>query len=383
MIVLLSALVAFGPLSIDMYLPSLPFIAQDMETSISEVQQTITLFLIGFSLGMLLYGPLSDYLGRKRLLLIGIIIYLIATFGCIVSSHIEHLQLFRLLQAIGGASASVLSRALVRDLFNNAEIPHILSFMHIMTISATLVAPILGAWITEYWHWNGIFIFLFCYALICLIWSKIAIDSPQCHHVSTGIIENYRIVVANRTVWGLMLSNAFSFGGMFAYITASSFVFIEYYHFTPTQYAYLFGFNLCAIIIFTLCNSYALKYTSAFKLLKIMASISGLSGLYLIGIIYFNLHTVIWLMIGLAIFVGVTGAIGANAMANLLKILPQQAGTASGLSVSIQFAIGALMSFWVSILFPIYGPNAMNIIIGISACLCVMSLFLTRHLSDC
>ena len=243
-IVLLSALVAFGPLSIDMYLPSLPIIAQDLQSPVSEVQKTITLFLIGFSAGMLVYGPLSDRFGRKKLLLIGIVIYILATLGCILANQIEQLQFFRLLQAIGGASASVLSRALVRDLFSNAEIPKILSLMHIITIMATLAAPILGALIAEYLNWSGIFIFLFVYALLCLIWSKRAIQLPPSPHVPAGILSNYKAVLSSRFAWGLMLCNSFSFGGMFAYITASSFVFIQYYGFSPTQYGYLFAFNL-------------------------------------------------------------------------------------------------------------------------------------------
>lgn len=381
-IVLLSALVAFGPLSIDMYLPSLPIIAQDLQSPVSEVQKTITLFLIGFSAGMLVYGPLSDRFGRKKLLLIGIVIYILATLGCILANQIEQLQFFRLLQAIGGASASVLSRALVRDLFSNAEIPKILSLMHIITIMATLAAPILGALIAEYLNWSGIFIFLFVYALLCLIWSKRAIQLPPSTHVPAGILSNYKAVLSSRFAWGLMLCNSFSFGGMFAYITASSFVFIQYYGFSPTQYGYLFAFNLFSILVFTSINTRALKYCSALQLLKIMACISCISGLYLAYITYLNLQSSVWLIIGLACFVGVTGSIGANSMANLLRILPKQAGTASGLSVSMQFAMGAVMSYIVSLLFNNNHPAAMSIIICVSACLCLFSLLLTKGLKE-
>ncbi|MEN3977884.1 multidrug effflux MFS transporter [Acinetobacter sp. CWB-B33] len=381
-IVLLSALVAFGPLSIDMYLPSLPLIAQDLNTPVSEVQKTITLFLIGFSAGMLVYGPLSDRFGRKKLLLIGMVIYILATLGCVFSSQIEHLQFYRLLQAIGGASASVLSRALVRDLFSNDEIPKILSLMHIITIMATLAAPVLGAMIAEHFSWNSIFIFLFIYALLCLIWSKIAIHAPPSTHVPTGILSNYKTVLSQRYAWGLMLSNSFSFGGMFAYITASSFVFIQHYGFSPTQYGYLFAFNLFSVLVFTSINTRALKYISSLKLLKIMACISCISGLYLAAIGSLDLTSPVWLIIGLACFVGVTGSIGANSMANLLRILPQQAGTASGLSVSMQFGMGAIMSYLVSLLFSSYGAASMNAVIGISASLCLISLLLTKGMHE-
>lgn len=382
LIVLLAALVAFGPLSIDMYLPSLPSIAQDLHTNVSEVQKTITIFLIGFSVGMLVYGPLSDRYGRKKLLMLGMAIYVVSTLGCILSSQIEHLQLFRLLQAIGGASASVLSRALVRDLFTNAEIPKILSLMHIITMIATLIAPIAGALIVEFFHWTGIFIFLLCYSLICIFWSKLSIQVPPPAHAQLGILSNYAKVISNRYAWGFMLCNSFSFGGMFAYITASSFVFIHYYGFTPQQYSYLFAFNIFSIIIFTTINSRALKYYSAYKLLKIMASISCCAGLYLAAITLLKLESPIYLIAGLAVFVGVTGSIGANSIANLLKILPQQAGTASGLAVSMQFAIGAFMSFLVSLFFINNHPASMNFIVCAGACLCLLSLTLTRGMKE-
>ncbi|RKG34589.1 Bcr/CflA family multidrug efflux MFS transporter [Acinetobacter tianfuensis] len=378
LIVLLGALVAFGPLSIDMYLPSLPFIASDLNTHVSQVQKTITIFLIGFSIGMLIYGPLSDRYGRKKLLIMGMLIYIFATLGCAFAQQIEQLQWFRLLQAIGGASASVLSRALVRDLFNNDEIPKILSLMHIITMIATLIAPVFGAWIATQWSWHGIFIFLLVYSVICLMWTKFSIEARLPAPNPASLLTNYTAVLKNRFAIGLILCNSFSFGGMFAYITASSFVFIHYYGFSPQQYALLFGFNIFSIIIFTSINSRALKYYSAYQLLKIMAAISCLAGLYLAVITVLQLESPVWLIAGLAVFVGVTGSIGANSLANLLKLLPQQAGTASGLAVSTQFAIGACMSGLVSIFFTNNHPATMNLVVCLGACLCLISLMLTH-----
>lgn len=380
LIVLLSALVAFGPLSIDMYLPSLPAIATDLSTHVAAVQKTITIFLIGFSAGMLLYGPLSDRYGRKTLLMIGMIIYVLSTLGCIFVKDIEQLQWLRLFQALGGASASVLSRALVRDLFSGAEIPKILSMMHIITMIATLIAPLAGALIIEYFHWTGIFIFLLVYSLLCMLWSKFSIPPSPKNHSLTSVIGNYKAVLSNRHAWGFMLCNSFSFGGMFAYITASSFVFIHYYGFSAQQYAYLFAFNIFSIIIFTTINGRALKTRSALHLLKVMSGISCAAGIYLALITVFQLESVVWLILGLMIFVGVTGSIGANSIANLLRLLPTQAGTASGLAVSMQFAMGALLSYVVSLFFINNHPASMNIVICVAACLGFLSLLLVKDL---
>ncbi|WP_174492328.1 Bcr/CflA family multidrug efflux MFS transporter [Acinetobacter sp. Marseille-Q1623] len=376
LIVLLSALVAFGPLSIDMYLPALPSIAHDLNSTVAATQKTITIFLLGFSIGMLIYGPLSDRFGRKKLLLIGMVLYVFATLGCIFSQHIEQLLLFRFLQAMGGASASVLARALVRDLFNNQEIPKILSLMHIITMIATLVAPLAGAIIIQYFNWTGIFIFLFIYSLLCMVWVNFQIDAPPPRRIQMSLIDNYLSVLKNCYAWGFILCNSFSFGGMFAYITASSFVFIHYYGFSPQQYSGLFALNIFSIIIFTSINSRALRRYTAFQLLKIMSIISAIAGLYLATITLFKLTSVQFLIPGLMIFVGVTGSIGANSIANLLKLLPQQAGTASGLAVSLQFLMGALLSYIVSLLFRNNDPTAMNLVICIAGLLCSISLYL-------
>lgn len=254
--------------------------------------------------------------------------------------------------------------------------------MHIITMIATLIAPIFGAWIATQFNWAGIFIFLLLYSILCLIWTKCSIEARPPTNLPTSLLNNYGAVLKNRHAIGLILCNSFSFGGMFAYITASSFVFIHHYGFSPQQYAYLFGFNIFSIIVFTSINSRALKYYSAYHLLKIMALISCCAGIYLAVITLFNFESAAWLIAGLAVFVGVTGSIGANSLANLLKLLPQQAGTASGLAVATQFAIGAIMSWLVSLLFDGTHPSAMNYVVCLGACLCIISLSLTRGMKQ-
>lgn len=220
------------------------------------------------------------------------------------------------------------------------------------------------------------------YSLMCMLWAKFSIHSPAPKTQPAGVMSNYKVVLSNRYAWSFMLCNSFSFGGMFAYITASSFVFIHYYDFSPQQYAYLFAFNIFSIIIFTSINSRALKKYSAFQLLKVMSAISCSAGLYLACITFFKLEAVKLLIVGLMIYVGVTGSIGANSIANLLKLLPQQAGTASGLAVSMQFAMGALLIYIVSLFFINNHPASMNWVIFIAASLGFTSLLLSRGMKD-
>lgn len=379
LIILLGSLVAFGPLSIDMYLPSLPLIAEQLNTTIGKTQNTITIFLLGFSIGMLVYGPLSDQFGRKKLLLLGMVIYIVATVGCYFSSQVEHLQGFRFLQALGGASASVLARAIVRDVFSVQETPHILSVMHIITMISTLIAPMLGAFLVEQFNWQAIFLFLIFYAVVCLIWSARSIEHREPTAMQGGILHHYKVVLSSSEGIGFILCLGFSFAGMFAYITASPFVFIEYYQLKPQHYAYIFALNIFSVIIFTSLNKRALKKYTAYQLLAVFVGIALLAGTYLAVLSLLNIHSLPALIIGLMLFVGVSGSIGANSIANLLKLFPQQAGTASGIAVSSQFALGGLVSYIVSLVFHQDDPSSMGYAILMCAVISAASfIFLTK-----
>lgn len=168
-LLLLSTLVAFGPLSIDLYLPSLPNIAQELQSTNTQIQWTISGFLIGFCVGMLFYGPLSDRYGRKPILLIGIFLYLITSLACYQSSSASQLILFRVLQALGGGAASVLARAMVKDLLPLKKAVRVLSLMHVVTMIAPLLAPLIGGYLMLAFGWRSLFLVLFIFALFCFI----------------------------------------------------------------------------------------------------------------------------------------------------------------------------------------------------------------------
>lgn len=376
LIYLLGMLVAFGPLSIDMYLPSLPTIAHDLHASASQVQLSITIFFIGFSLGMLVYGPLSDSLGRKPLLLVGISIYVMASLGCVFAFNIESLVFFRLLQAIGGASASVISRALVRDLFPPQETPKILSFMHIVTMIATLIAPIFGSIIMQLYHWQAIFVFLSLFSCLILYAVYRQIEHKKPVGVAHNLLANYWQVMKVKASWGYMLCLGGTFAGMFAYITGSSFIFIQQFHFSATQYALVFASNIFTIIVFSYLNTRLLKRYSPQQLLQAFASLACAAGLFLLSLSLTAHDQALWIMLGQCLFVGMTGAIGANSIASLLHLFPNLAGTASALAVSLQFGLGAVASYLVTLFYVANSTLAMTGVMAACGTVACCSIFL-------
>lgn len=381
-IVILAALVAFGPLSIDMYLPALPLIAQDLQASNRVVELSITFYLFGFSLGMFFYGPLSDRFGRRKLLLLGIAIYCLATIGCVLVQEGVALSLWRLLQALGGASASVLARAIVRDRTGTNDSARILSWMHIITMIATLIAPILGSVLADFFGWRAVFVALFLFSFVVLLVSawKIPETLPPEQRLAsvTHLLSSYVSVLKNRRAIGYIGCMSMTFAGMFVYITASPFVYIEYFGVSSQQYALLFALNIFAIMIFTFLNTQQVKKNDPQQMITFgaVAILVAAAAMFLIDQVL--AIPFVFVIVGLFIYVGNTGPISANCIAKLMGLFPRkQAGTAAGLAVALQFGMGALLSFLVS-RSPSITPTAMLGYILFAALLSFFFMWLSR-----
>ncbi|MBR9829000.1 MAG: Bcr/CflA family multidrug efflux MFS transporter [Oceanospirillales bacterium] len=381
LIILLAALVAFGPLSIDMYLPSLPLIAADLNAPESSIQLTISTFLVGLFIGMLFYGPLSDKFGRRKLLLGGITLYMAASIGCIFAASADHLIAWRFVQALGAAAASVLARAIVRDLFPLNEAARVLSLMHLVTMIATLVAPLLGGYLILISEWRALFVVLFAFAAIMLLASLWKI--PETHHGDSrnasilAVFKAYVQIIRQPVAVGYILCMALSFAGMFAYITASSFVYIEYFGLSAQQFAWLFSLNIGGIIVLVSLNARYVGTLGTQKLLIAGALLAALSGLVLLLAGMTGLGGLPLIVAGLLGYVSVTGVMGANCMASLLSHYPQQAGAAAGLAVACQFGLGAVASSLTGALHD-GSPLPMTLIIGVTGIGSLLALALTR-----
>ncbi|MCW4631446.1 MULTISPECIES: MFS transporter [Marinomonas] len=295
----------------------------------------------------------------------------------------ESLVLFRFLQSLGGAAAAVLGRALVRDLYELKRAANILSYMHIISMMVMLISPILGAYIVSYFEWRWIFYFLALFSMVAFMGSALllpdvkqnVVAKPSVGHYCKNYIECLRAPLLIQYV----LTNAFSFAGMFAFIATSAFVYIKHFQLSETHYALLFSANIFAIIIATLLNSYLSKRYNVSMALRVVVAVSFVATLIIWGMIGFNKVPLALFVTGTMLYISVTGAIGANSLAILFIQLPEKAGTVSGLLVAMQFAMGSFISYLASLLFD-GTPESLLIMMACCGTLCSV-FYLSTHFS--
>ncbi|WMC12119.1 Bcr/CflA family multidrug efflux MFS transporter [Oceanimonas pelagia] len=354
LLLLLASLAGLTPLAIDMYLPSLPTIARDLGVPVSQAQLTISVFLAGFALGQLFYGPLADTVGRKPVMLGGLALFTLASIGCAVADSIETLMTFRLLQALGGAAGSVVLNALLRDMFERDMFARVMSLVILVMTLAPLVAPIVGGYLLLVGHWHSIFVLLAIIGTLvtlALAWRIPETLKPEHRQPFRlwPVLQNYGKVLRHRAAVGYIGCGGLTTAAMFAFISGSPLVYIELYGVPAQHYGLLFAMNIVLMMVLTFGNSRLVKHLGSDRLLKTGLTLAALAGIVLLfnGITGFG---GLWgLVPAVMVLIAQISLVGANAMAGLLSHFPEAAGTASALAGTVRFGLGAVATFAVNV----------------------------------
>jgi DHA1 family bicyclomycin/chloramphenicol resistance-like MFS transporter len=380
--IILGCLAAFGPLSIDMYLPSLPTLAQEFRTDTAAAQLTLSIFFIGLAFGQALYGPIADRYGRKRPLLAGCALYMVASIACVLAPSIESLVVLRLAQALGGCAGMVISRSIVRDLFDEHESARIYSFLMLVMGIAPITAPLLGGQLLALFGWRSIFWLLGGFGLICLL--MVAFGLPESLPIErrnrAGVgqaLVVYAQLLADRRFVGYALAGGFLMAGMFAYISGSPFVVIELYGVSPQQYGWIFGANALGLIIASQLNRWLLARYSGDAILSAILAVAAAASVVLVLVAATGFGGLVGLLLPLFVCIASVGLVGPNTAAAVMAPYGRMAGSASALLGTLQFVVGAVSGIVVGVL---YNGTALPMAGTIAAC-CVAALVIFRVLA--
>lgn len=350
--VLLTALVAFGPLSTDLYLPSLPTLVRVFDTDIATVQLTLSVFLIGFAVSQLVYGPMSDRFGRRPTLLVGVAVYLVASAACAVTTDIHGLVVARFFQALGACCGPVVARAVVRDVFGRDRAATVLAYMSMAMALAPAVGPMLGGVVTELFGWRANFMLLTGFAVVILgaVWSQLA--ETNTHRDEDALqpgrlAANYLMLLRNRGFVGYVLVVACSYSGIFSFISGSSFVLMGRLHLSPAQYGMSFGAVVFGYIVGSFLAGRLTRRVGGARMIRIGTGVSLAGGLLGGALALADVVHLAAIVAPVFLFILGAGLTLPNATANAVGPYPTMAGLASSLLGFAQMAIAAAVGIGV------------------------------------
>ncbi|UAN20707.1 Bcr/CflA family multidrug efflux MFS transporter [Enterobacter sp. JBIWA003] len=344
---ILGLLAMLMPLSIDMYLPALPVISAQFGVPAGSAQMTLSTYILGFALGQLFYGPMADSLGRKPVILGGTLVFAAAAVACALAQTIDHLIFMRFFHGLAAAAASVVINALMRDIYPKEEFSRMMSFVMLVTTIAPLVAPMAGGAVLVWFSWHVIFWILALAALLAsamiffFIVETLPVERRQKFHIRTTI-GNFASLFRHKRVLSYMLASGFSFAGMFSFLSAGPFVYIELNHVSPQHFGYYFALNIVFLFIMTIINSRFVRRVGALNMFRAGLWIQFVMAIWLVVSAFLGVG--FWaLVVGVAAFVGCVSMVSSNAMAVILDEFPHMAGTASSLAGTFRFGIGAIV----------------------------------------
>jgi len=351
----LGALAAIGPFSTDMYLPGFQAIARSLRTDIAHVDLSLTSYFIGISIGQLVFGPMLDRYGRKRPIVLGLLLYIFAALGCALSPSIDCLIALRLFLAVGACVGMVGSRAVVRDLFSGSEIARALSMLMMIFGVAPIIAPTIGGVVVTLLGWRFIFGVLAAIAAVVLFAVQRLLRETRQADLSVSlrprnVVREYINVFKEREFILYAGAASAATGCLFSYITGSPFLFIDLFGFTPTEFGWIYGVNACSLIAANQVNRMLLRKYDIGRVLLVFTAVQTAIGLLLLGgtSIGFLPKTAVLGLIFCFLFC--FASIMPNATGLSLQRFSRNAGSASALVGGMQMIVGALASASVSYL---------------------------------
>jgi len=314
---------------------------------------TLSAYVLGFSVGQLFYGPLADSLGRKPVILFGTFCFALSAAACALSHSVDQLIYMRLLHGLSAAAASVVINALMRDMFTKDDFSRMMSFVVLVMTVAPLLAPIIGGALLLLFNWHAIFWIMSLAALVASVLVLLYIQETlpkerrQKFHLRTTI-GNFGALFRHKRVFCYMLASGFSFAGLFSFLSAGPFVYINVNGVSPQHFGYYFALNVVFLFIMTLINSRSVGRFGAQRMFRLGLIIQLLTGIWLVIVCALNLGF-LPLVLGVAVFVGCVAMVTSNGMAVILDDFPHMAGTASSLAGTLRFGVGAIVGALLSL----------------------------------
>ncbi|EJZ19279.1 multidrug effflux MFS transporter (plasmid) [Rhizobium sp. Pop5] len=367
---ILGLLSAIGPFAIDMYLPALPSIGQDLHADNSVTQLTLLAFFISFALAQLVYGPLSDMWGRKLPLYLGIGLFAVASIGCALSTDIETLIAFRFVQGIGGAAGMVIPRAIVRDMHTGVQAARLMSLLMLVFSISPILAPLTGSAVIEFYGWRGVFWAVTTAALIGLILLTTQLEEtrPAKERNGSGLasaMTAYRRLLGDRNFLTLTFIGGLGISSFLVYLANSPFVLIQHYGLTPTQYSFAFSINAVSFFAVSQATGWLGERFGLVRVMRIAVSAFALAMVVMAVIMAAGFNQLPVMASFLFIGYGCLGLVIPTSAVLALEDHGEIAGTASSLMGTLHFVIAAVAMVISSIFFD---GTAVPMAAGIALC---------------
>jgi len=341
MLPLLAALSSIAPIATDTYIPSMPSLANYFSVGIDKIEITLTIFLLGFAVGQLFGGPISDKIGRRKTSLFGLFGFAILSFAIIFSNNIYELWALRFFQAFFGGMVVVNANATVRDVFSGKEAARVFTIIGTISMIAPLLAPAIGSFIIHFFTWKAIFVFLGCYSLVVGIMVYLNLNESYTY-VKQNVFASYLSVVTNVKARGLLIVFPLIFSGLFIFVSKSAFVYMEYFHVSSDFFPLFFGADVIFVMIMAKVNLRLIKKYEMLSIIKFALLMQVLIATVLV--VDLIEPTLVVVFIFLTLYISMLGLVFGNMTALILENFPKNAATATAVIGVLNFTAGAIVA---------------------------------------